>query len=144
MNPSSEFYTFKGYQNNSKNELSATMEDYLEMIYRLMTTQSVVRIKELSSQLNVKPSSASKTVQQLKELGYILYEKYDYIVLTKKGETEGSYLLYRHNVLDRFLRTLNHTEDELEQVEKIEHFFNKATIENIRELTSKMEAESEL
>lgn len=143
MSSSNEFYTFKGYQNNSKNELSATMEDYLEMIYRLMATQSVVRIKELSKHLNVKPSSASKTVQQLKDLGYILYEKYDYILLTEKGKTVGSYLLYRHNVLDRFLRTLNHTENELEQVEKIEHFFNKETIENIKLLTAKLETESE-
>ncbi|BBF43685.1 iron-dependent transcriptional repressor [Lachnospiraceae bacterium KM106-2] len=139
MSASNEFYTFKGYQTNSSNELTATMEDYLEMIYRILTKQSVVRIGELSQKLNVRPSSATKIVQNLKLLGYLQYEKYEYIQLTAKGTSTGKYLLYRHNVLQNFLCTLNHSADELEQVEKIEHFFNKTTIQNIENLTSRLQ-----
>ena len=139
MKDSSEFYTFKGYQDISSSDLTPTMEDYLEMIYRLLNEQTVVRIGQLSAKLNVKPSSCSKIVQLLKESGYIDYEKYGYIALTEKGQTDGSYLLYRHNVLQQFLCTLNHSPDELEQVEKIEHFLNKTTIENHRELTIRMQ-----
>ena len=134
-----DYFTLKGYVQKDHNELSYAMEDYLEMIYRLLNEQTVVRIGQLSAKLNVKPSSCSKIVQLLKESGYIDYEKYGYIALTEKGQTDGSYLLYRHNVLQQFLCTLNHSPDELEQVEKIEHFLNKTTIENLRELTIRMQ-----
>lgn len=135
MEHSSEFYTLKGYQTNSQNELTPAMEDYLEMISRLLQNQNVVRINELSEKLNVRPSSTTKTVQTLKELGYIEYEKYGYVNVTQKGKLVGDYLLYRHTVLHDFLCLLNHSDNELEQVEKIEHFLNRATIDNIRTLT---------
>lgn len=140
MNNSNEFHTLKGYQNNAKGALTPTMEDYLEMITRLLNNQAVVRVSELSHMLNVKPSSATKIVQSLKEQDYIDYEKYGYISLTPKGQNEGNYLLYRHNVLHNFLCCLNHTDNELEQVEKIEHFLNRPTIEHIKELTEKLQS----
>ena len=40
-------------------------------------------------------------------------------MVTDKGYEEGRYLLHRHRVLQDFFCTLNHTEDELELVEKL-------------------------
>lgn len=140
MPESSDFYTFKGYQTNSQNELTATMEDYLEMIYRLLTKQESVRVNELSHNLNVKPSSVTKIVQTLGHLGYLTAEKYGSIKLTDKGDELGKYLLHRHEVLESFLCTLNHTSNELEQVEKLEHFFERRTVENLELLTKKMQS----
>ena len=77
-------------------------------------------------------------IQHLNALGYIHAPKYGVIELTGKGQAAGNYLLYRHDVLHRFLRLLNKSEDELEQVEKIEHFLNRTTIENLDALTKKM------
>lgn len=130
------FYTMKGYQINEAAELTPAMEDYLEMICRLMEDCSVVRLGELAEGLHVKPSSASKMIRLLSETGYINAEKYGYILLTEKGRQAGNYLLYRHDVLQRFLCILNHSESELEQVEKIEHFFDKRTVENLDKLTA--------
>ena len=110
------------------------MEDYLEMICRMLLEKDVVRIQELSAQLHVKPSSASKMVGTLKEKGYLQFEKYGYLTATQKGREAGNYLLYRHEVLHRFLCLLNHTENELEQVEKIEHYIDKRTVENLARL----------
>lgn len=141
MDISGNFYTLKGYQVNAPTELTPAMEDYLEMIYRLLQHREVVRIGELAGNLHVKPSSTSKMIQLLKAAGYVNSEKYGYICLTEKGRQEGEYLLYRHLVLQRFLCMLNHTEDELEQVEKIEHFFNRPTIKNLHSLTKKLEKE---
>ncbi len=136
-----EFYTLKGYQVNTQTELTPAMEDYLEMICRLLQQSRVVRIGELAQRLHVKPSSATKMIQQLKLAGYVDSEKYGYIMLTRKGHEEGEYLLYRHRVLQRFLCVLNGSKDELEQVEKIEHFINRATIKNLDALTERLEAE---
>lgn len=136
-----EFYTFKGYQSNEEKELSATMEDYLEMICRLLQENAVVRGGELAERLHVKPSSACKMIQQLNVAGYIHSEKYGYIILTEKGKIAGDYLLYRHDVLQRFLCLLNHSEDELEQVEKIEHFLAETTVRNLDALAACMAAQ---
>lgn len=125
------FYTFKGYQLNDKSQITSSMEDYLEMICRMLKKQDVVRINELADKLNVKPSSASKMVSNLKYLELVEFEKYGYIRPTAKGRAAGEYLLYRHNVLNEFLCLINNSEDETEQVEKIEHFLNKKTIKNL-------------
>ena len=90
------------------------------------------------SWLHVKPSSASKMVGTLKEKGYIQFEKYGYLTATAKGREAGNYLLYRHEVLHRFLCLLNGTENELEQVEKIEHYIDKKTIENLAQLIERL------
>ncbi len=79
------FYTQKGYELNCHEDLTASMEDYLEMICRMLLEKDVVRIQELSSWLHVKPSSASKMVGTLKEKGYIQFEKYGYLTATAKG-----------------------------------------------------------
>ena len=78
------FYTIKGYQIQEGAELTPAMEDYLEMICRLMETHTVVRLGELAEVLHVKPSSASKMIRLLSETGYINAEKYGYILLTEK------------------------------------------------------------
>lgn len=135
MQHKDDFYTLRGYQSNEMPELTPAMEDYLEMIYRLLQEKNVVRIGELSSMLHVKPSSATKMIQHLKAFDFVLSEKYGYIQLTEKGKREGHYLLYRHEVLQRFLTLLNNSENELEEVEKIEHFLSKKTIQNLDRLT---------
>ncbi|MFR2561757.1 MAG: hypothetical protein ACLS8R_02870 [Anaeromassilibacillus sp.] len=47
------------------------------------------------------------------------------------GIALGDYLLYRHNLLNQFLCYINRSDNELEQVERIEHFIDERTIRNI-------------
>lgn len=138
MDQNRQFYTLKGYQLNETVSLTPAMEDYLEMIYRILSERKVVRIGELAKMLHVASSSASKMVRQLHELGLVAFEKYGYIQMTEKGLAQGGYLLYRHEVLHTFLCLLNGTQEELEQVEKIEHFLNRETIQNLERLTQEM------
>jgi len=138
MNHNPEFYTLKGYQRNKKDQLSSAMEDYLEMICRMLQKIDVVRIKDLAENLHVQPSSASKMITNLKNAGYVNFEKYGYVEITEKGMDAGRYLLHRHEVLHQFLCALNQSDNELEQVEKIEHFINKKTIDNLEKITPKL------
>ena len=130
------FRSIKGYQLNQHIGLTSAMEDYLEMIYRMLQHSQQVRVNELSKSLHVKPSSTSKMVQQLSDLGYIQGKKYGVIAITDKGEDLGRYLLHRHNIIHDFLRLLNHSDTELEEAEKIEHFLSKRTVENLNNLTN--------
>ena len=74
-----DFYTQKGYQLRNHTEMTGAMEDYLEMICRQSLSDGYVRINFLAGRLNVRPSSASKMVYQLRDLGYVAFEKYGLI-----------------------------------------------------------------
>lgn len=128
------FYTMKGYERCNGEELTTSMEDYLEMVCRMETEGAPIRVGSLAASLHVRPSSASKMLNNLREAGYIDFKKYGTIMVTDKGHSEGRYLLHRHQVLHDFFCALNHTEDELEQVEKIEHFINRRTVENMEQM----------
>lgn len=133
------FYTMKEYQRAGAKGLTSSMEDYLEMICRLRAEGVPVRVNVLAACLHVRPSSVSKMLGNLKNLGYIDFHKYGAVMVTEQGMKEGEYLLHRHQVLHRFFCAVNGTEDELEQVEKIEHFMNRETVENLERLLARMD-----
>lgn len=130
MNNNSNFYTLNGYRNKNKNKLTESMEDYLEMIYR-NKNKGEIHVKDISTKLNVKPSSVSKMINKLKEYNLVNFEKYGSITLTKEGIKIGKYLLWRHNILVKFFKKLNKKNYLLEQVEKIEHFIDFETLKNM-------------
>ena len=70
------FYTFNEYMKNEEDSLTASMQDYLEMIYRLSLNTGFTRVHELSDALNVQPPSTTKMVQKLAQLKLLKYEKY--------------------------------------------------------------------
>jgi len=134
MSDNSKFYTLKGYALLEDNSITSSMEDYLEMIYRIHITGEAVRVGIVAGLLNVKPSSATKMIANLKNQGLISSEKYGYIQLTEAGIKLGKYLIFRHDTIHRLLCYINQSDNELEQVEKIEHFINMETVENIKKL----------
>ena len=141
MNKGENFHTFKGYQLINNDDLTPAMEDYLEMIHRIEKSSSVVRIKNLSESLNVKPSSTSKMIHHLKSLGYVDFKKYGYISLSEKGNKIGEFLILRHNVLYQFFKNLTSRDDVLEMVEKIEHFIDPETVKEFQLLNEKLTKE---
>lgn len=125
-----DFYTFNEYMKKEDRPLTASMEDYLEMIYRLSFDTGFTRIHELSHALNVQPPSATKMVQKLAELQLLKYEKYGILILEEKGKALGAALLNRHNVIENLLRVLDVSESNiLEETEKIEHTISKETMQ---------------
>lgn len=141
----SGFYTMKGYERACGELMTSSMEDYLEMICRMEAEGVPVRVSLLASNLHVRPSSASKMLDNLRTAGYIDFKKYGTIMVTDKGRREGGYLLHRHQVLHEFFCALNHTDSELEQVEKIEHYINGRTIASMERMLPllKMDMDSE-
>ena len=109
--------------------LTASMEDYLEMIYRLSINTGYTRMHELAVSLNVQPPAATRMVQKLAELKLIKYEKYGIIMLEDLGKEMGSFLLVRHHTIEKFLRILGVEEKGiLKETEKIEHTISNETL----------------
>jgi DtxR family Mn-dependent transcriptional regulator len=127
------FRTLRGYQifDRDLGRLSPAVEDYLEMIFRQCKDAGYTRVGKLSSELHVKPSSASKMIALLAREGYLKYERYEIIQLTEQGKKLGEYLLSRHNIVAEFL-TLIGSGSALEEVEIIEHPLSAATVNNIK------------
>lgn len=141
MDRQKEFYTQTGYQ-RQHGGVTDTMEDYLEMICRCEKEVGYVRMNQLAESLHVRPSSASKMVGKLKELGYLDFERYGLVTMTAQGRAAGMALLRRHDILHRFFCLLNGTQDELEQVEQVEHFIRPETVDNLERLTRRLEQEA--
>jgi Mn-dependent DtxR family transcriptional regulator len=124
-----DFYTFSEYMKKEENSLTASMEDYLEMIYRLSQSSGFTRMHDLSEALNVQPPSATKMVQRLAELDLIKYEKYGVILLNESGKKLGEALLKRHYIIENFFRILGIPEKKiLEETEKVEHTLSSETV----------------
>lgn len=127
-----QFKTLKGY---NRSPITYAMEDYLEMICRFYQEDGFIRINNLAFKLGVSPPSASKMVANLKKKGLVEYEKYGVVRPTEKGIEFGNYLLYRHQVLTDFFTVINGNEDMTDEIEPIEHYLSKETIENIKTAT---------
>jgi DtxR family transcriptional regulator, Mn-dependent transcriptional regulator len=141
-----EFHTVRGYQllEQNKGLLTSAMEDYLEMIFRNSLEEGYLRMNNLAELLNVKPSSASKMVQKLGELGLLKYEKYGVVILTETGKEIGRELLSRHSVIEKFLRTIGISENLLVETELIEHNISSNTLNNIKILNHFFEKKPEM
>ncbi|MGD9569731.1 MAG: metal-dependent transcriptional regulator [Sedimentibacter sp.] len=123
-----DYHTFSEYMKKNENLLTASMEDYLEMIYRLSLNSGFTRINELSDALNVHPPSATRMVQRLGKQDLLKYERYGVIILKEEGRLLGEHLLKRHNTIESFLRTIGIPEDLLlVETEKIEHTISEET-----------------
>jgi len=133
-----EFYTVRGYAllKQEDSNLTPSMEDYLEMAYRLGKAKGYTRIGDLAEALHVQPPSASKMVQKLSDLGYFNYQKYGLIEFTIQGQDLGNYLLSRHQIIDRFLTLIGVTQGGLEETEKIEHNLSEETVHRLELLVS--------
>lgn len=132
-----DYYTFSEYMKKSENSLTASMEDYLEMIYRLSLESGFTRINELSDALNVHPPSATRMVQRLGKQNLLKYEKYGVIILKDEGKILGELLLKRHNIIELFLKKLGVPEKILlKETEKIEHTISEDTAECFEDFIS--------
>jgi DtxR family Mn-dependent transcriptional regulator len=132
-NQGGKFHTVRGYEllNQGSNVLTPSMEDYLEMSYRLGKDKGYARISDLAQALNVQPPSASKMVQKLAEMGYLNYERYGVIEFTELGREIGEYLLKRHETIQSFLIMIGVVHNTLEDTEKIEHSISEETYKYI-------------
>lgn len=129
-----EFYTLKGYKIKNEEVLSSSMEDYIEMIYRLSEKSEEVRVNDLSLALNVQPPSTTKMIKRLAKENYVIYERYGCVTLTEKGRNIGNKLLERHKIIFEFLQCIGVKNNILEQTEIIEHAVNDEVLNRINEL----------
>ena len=120
------------------------MEDYLEQIYLHIEAKGVARVSDVAESLAVLPSSVTKMAQRLDKEGYIVYERYKGLELTKKGSKFGEKLVRRHDLLEQFLRIIGVDEENIYgDVEGIEHHLSWNAMDRITDLVEAMGQDNE-
>jgi DtxR family Mn-dependent transcriptional regulator len=85
--------------------LSASLEDYLEVIFHLEQSNRVARAKDIADQMNVQRASVTGALKALAGRGLINYSPYSYITLTSSGRNIARDVIHRHEVLKEFFIT---------------------------------------
>jgi len=80
-----------------------TIEDYVELVNNLQKNKEKVHTNDIANHFDIKPSSVTEIFQKLAKEGYINYEKYGGVTLTKKGKKIAIKTKERHNKLKEFL-----------------------------------------
>jgi DtxR family Mn-dependent transcriptional regulator len=113
--------------------MTQSLEDYLEAIYVISLDKKVARVKDISIKLDVKMPSVINALRELKDLNYLLQERYGYIILTDKGIKMARLILKKHKMLKDFLvRVLGVSEVNAEaDACRMEHFLTDETLARI-------------
>ncbi len=125
---------------NSKEKLSASIEDYLETIYILEQKNKAVRVKDISRELEVSMPSVHQALHVLEDSGLIVHENYGYIELTRIGQKRGKDIYKKHKVLMKFLREILGVSLEVAENDAclLEHYVSRETLSRLSDYIEKL------
>ena len=105
--------------------LTETTENYLKHIY-LLQNNNAVSTNDLANILDVAPSSVTKMLKKLNELGMIDYESHRGVRLTEVGEKTALKTVRKHRLLEAFLvEILGYSWDQVhEEACLLEHYIS--------------------
>ena len=121
------------------------MEDYLEVISELVEMKGYATTLDISRYMNVSAPSVTKMLKKLDERGYLEYEKYHGINLTKKGNQIANAVKQKHSILLEFFEILGiGRETANRDAEGIEHHLNPKTIRQLRKFITFLKSNPKL
>ena len=95
--------------------LSASLEDYLEAILNLANESNFARSKDIAKSLGVSQASVTGALRVLKKKGLANYKPYDYVTLTESGRTAAAEIATKHNILKSFFAGVLGVESDVAQ-----------------------------
>lgn len=127
-------------------KLSASLEDYLEIICNLLKTGDNVKAVEVAKKLNISRASVSEALAKLAERNLIVYESHKGITITTEGLKKAQDVILKHNTLTAFFEeTLGLKKDVAEDNAcKIEHVISDDVFERIMKFQQYCENNKEI
>jgi len=113
--------------------LSASLEDYLEAIYRLVEERKVARVTSIAMRLKVHKSSVTGALRGLAGRGLVNYQPYGLVTLTEEGAVAARDIVRRHEALSGFfIRVLGLDEMEAETAAcRMEHAVSRRVTDRL-------------
>ncbi|MEM2027279.1 MAG: metal-dependent transcriptional regulator [Candidatus Bathyarchaeia archaeon] len=84
-------------------EVTPTVEEYLECIYRLEEKHGVARTKDIVRMMGVAPGTVTNTVEWLERSGLVTHQPYRGVKLTGRGRMIAIQVLRKHRLAERLL-----------------------------------------
>jgi len=111
------------------------VEEYLEAIYDLQKKGKVAKTGDLAKILSVKPASVTEMLLKLKEKGYVDYNPYRGVILTKSGEEIAERIKRHYTIASNFFRVMG-IEDEVAKKLgcELEHHMNDEIAKKLAEI----------
>jgi DtxR family Mn-dependent transcriptional regulator len=124
-------------ENLNTENLSRSLEDYLEAIYQLEKKNRVARVKDIAALLDVQMPSVTGAIKILKSKDLVNYEKNSYISLSEKGLTIAESVQVRHSALRDFLQDILLMPPKIaeDQACKMEHAISPETASRFQSCT---------
>ncbi len=117
----------------SMEKLSASLEDYLEVIYNSIKYNEAVKAVDIARELNVSRASVTEALNKLADKGLINYGRYQTITITDMGMKIAEDVVNRHSSLSSFFENvLGASPKEAEENAcRIEHIISAELLDRI-------------
>ncbi|MBB6478589.1 metal-dependent transcriptional regulator [Spirochaeta isovalerica] len=118
-------------------QLTTSLEDYLEAILFLEEKNRVARVKDIAEFLSVQMPSVTGAQKNLRSKGLVEYERNSFINLSREGLKIARSIRKKHDILKNFLKSVLLLDDDQSEEEacKIEHAISQNTALRIKNLT---------
>ena len=114
-------------------QVSASLEDYLEVIYHTVQAKGAARAKDIVQRMGVHNSSVTQALRSLSDKELVNYAPYDTVTLTASGEAIALDVVHRHEVLREFLgKVLGLPADEADEGAcRMEHAISRPILDRL-------------
>lgn len=83
--------------------MSQAQEDYLKALYHLHLKNEDISITELGESLGLSKPTVNDMIKKFHEEGWVIYERYKPIKLTKEGKVNAAIVVRKHRLSEMFL-----------------------------------------
>lgn len=113
--------------------LTPSLEDYVEIIYGLSAERGFARVKEIAASARVSSASVTQMLPRLVEHGLASHEQYGYIQLTAEGRRVAEKITRRHQIITRFLSEMLGIDEAQAEADacKFEHSISEPTLSRL-------------
>jgi DtxR family Mn-dependent transcriptional regulator len=119
--------------NAKRKRLSASLEDYLQVIFHLEQSNRGARAKDIADQMGVQRPSVTGALKMLADRGLIHYSPYSRVTLTGEGREIGLFFIRRHKILKEFFASTLQLEPEHAELNacRIEHAIDSTAVDRL-------------
>lgn len=114
--------------------LTASLEDYLEIIFNYTNLNKNIRAVDISKELGISRASVAEALKKLTEKGFVNYSRHDSLSLTERGFLAAKNIASKHQILQKFFENLGLDKEEASlNACKIEHVITENAFQKIVE-----------